>query len=158
MLELFSFNTLLLIARWAFIGLIYLALFGVLYVVRRELAFQTRRGGASAPRPVAAMAPGRLRVVNPGSDRNLKPGQMLALGLENRLGAERDNDLVLRDAFVSKHHARLWWDGAAWWVEDLGSKNGVQVNGAPVFPGRPLRLENHARIQVGDVQMELAGE
>ncbi len=156
MVGIFSFNVLLLIARLAFVGLVYLALFSVLYVVRRDLAWQTRRGLEAANRPAAGMAPGRLQVINPGSDRALKAGQSLPLALENTLGADPSSDLVLRDAFMSKQHAQLWWDGSAWWIHDLGSKNGVRINGSTrALPGRPQRLMSGSRIQLGDMELEL---
>ncbi|MFM8321345.1 MAG: FHA domain-containing protein [Chloroflexota bacterium] len=154
MSEILGFTTLLFIARWAFAGLIYLALFVVVFAVRRELLLQAR-GGPAAGRPTPALAPGRLRVLAAGSDRALRPGQLLPLGLENTLGADPASDIVLRDQFVSAHHARLAWDGAAWWVEDLGAKNGVQLNGAPVYPHRPARLAAGDRLSLGDIRLEL---
>jgi hypothetical protein len=48
------------------------------------------------------------------------------------VGRAPDNDLVLADAEVSRHHARLEPNGAAWRVVDLGSTNGTWVNGARV--------------------------
>ena len=37
------------------------------------------------------------------------------------------------DAWISRHHARLVHDGAGGWqVEDLGSRNGLHVNGSRV--------------------------
>lgn len=154
MVELFGFNTILFLLRWVFIGLIYLALFVVIFAVRRELSMQVR-GGRSAPRPAPGMAPGRLRVLANGTDRSLKPGQVFPLGLETRLGAEVDNDIVLRDQFVSGHHAILRWDGAGWWLEDLGSKNGTQVNQTSCYPHSPVRAGNRARLAIGDVRLEL---
>jgi hypothetical protein len=53
------------------------------------------------------------------------------------VGRDPDSGLLLDDPRVSKRHARLSWRGAGWWAEDLGSKNGTLVNGAPVS-GVPL--------------------
>lgn len=48
--------------------------------------------------------------------------------------------LHLQDPHVSREHARLFHDGSAWWVRDLGSKNKVRENGVQVdeFQLRPL--------------------
>ncbi|MBI2571859.1 MAG: FHA domain-containing protein [Candidatus Schekmanbacteria bacterium] len=46
-----------------------------------------------------------------------------------RIGREPANELVLEDAQVSRFHARIVRDGCEWWVEDLGSSNGVFVDG-----------------------------
>lgn len=158
MIELSGFNTLLFLARWLFIGLIYLALFVVLFAVRRELVAAIRGGRRSPARPTADLAPGRLRVLAAGSDRALKIGQVLPLALDTSIGAEPENDLVLRDQFVSGQHARLRWDGAVWLIEDLGSKNGTQVNQAAVFPNRPLRVPPGGQINIGDIRLELIDE
>lgn len=47
------------------------------------------------------------------------------------VGRDVDCGLVLEDKRVSKHHARLGWIGSGWVLEDLQSKNGTSVNGAP---------------------------
>lgn len=150
MIDVLGLNIFLFVARLLFILLLYLALFVMLFAVRRELRSQTGAGRRSF-----GSAPGRLRVIHPGSDRALKPGRLLTLKTDTRLGAEPDNDLVLRDQFVSGHHARLRWDGSAWWMEDLGSKNGTQVNGLPCYPHMPVQVPPHAQISLGDMQLEL---
>jgi hypothetical protein len=53
------------------------------------------------------------------------------------VGRDPESGLVLEDRRVSKSHARLRWSGAAWCLEDLGSKNGTSVNGLPAS-GAPL--------------------
>lgn len=52
-----------------------------------------------------------------------------------RIGRHPDNDVVLNDLSVSRHHSvvRRFQDG--WWVEDLGSSYGTFVNGQPVAAG-----------------------
>jgi hypothetical protein len=45
------------------------------------------------------------------------------------VGRAEDNDLVLADSEVSRHHARFERDGAGWLVFDLESTNGTWVNG-----------------------------
>jgi pSer/pThr/pTyr-binding forkhead associated (FHA) protein len=51
-----------------------------------------------------------------------------------RVGRGRANELQLQDPSVSREHAELLrtGDGRGWRVRDLGSTNGVAVNGAKV--------------------------
>jgi hypothetical protein len=61
------------------------------------------------------------------------------------LGRAPDCDLVLDDEQVSRHHARVFVDGAHCVLEDLGSANGVfvgldRVARAVVAPGQPFRV------------------
>jgi hypothetical protein len=58
------------------------------------------------------------------------------------IGRSRDCDIVLEDSSVSRRHAELRPQGSAWTVEDLGSTNGVRVNG--------LRIDGAHRLQTGD--------
>jgi pSer/pThr/pTyr-binding forkhead associated (FHA) protein len=61
----------------------------------------------------------------------------------NRLliGRSRDCELVLDDPNVSRRHAELRRQEGAWIVADLGSTNGVKVNG---------RRVEHAVLKPGD--------
>lgn len=45
------------------------------------------------------------------------------------LGRGKDNHLVLLDEGISRHHCRIKRTEDGWTVEDLGSTNGVRVNG-----------------------------
>jgi hypothetical protein len=136
----------LAVAKYAFLGLIYLILIAVALVVRREMRHSVR---------AAAPALGRLKIVQAGSDPSLRPGQILSLQAVSRIGAGHDNEIVLGDRYVSAHHARLRWDGDQWRIEDLGSTNGTQVDGRPCAPGQEHPVPVGATVQVGDVAMRL---
>jgi Protein of unknown function (DUF3662)/FHA domain len=49
-----------------------------------------------------------------------------------RLGRLPDNDIVLMDPRVSRHHAEVIQKGGRWVVRDRGSTNGIAVNGTIV--------------------------
>ena len=49
-----------------------------------------------------------------------------------RVGRMTDNDLVLDDPKVSRYHAQIKLSRSGLLIEDLGSANGVYVNGQPV--------------------------
>jgi pSer/pThr/pTyr-binding forkhead associated (FHA) protein len=56
---------------------------------------------------------------------------MLRSGLV-RIGRGWDCDVALADPRVSQHHCELRCDGDDWVIVDLGSRNGVFVNGRRV--------------------------
>jgi DNA-binding SARP family transcriptional activator len=62
--------------------------------------------------------------------RNARTGQSHALtsGLTN-LGRADDNDIVLADMEISRHHAAIVDTRASYLIVDLRSRNGVQVDG-----------------------------
>lgn len=68
-------------------------------------------------------------------------GKRLKLPLDRAeftVGRSADNDIVIRDAAISRHHARIHRVGHAWRVTDLGSSNGTRINNEEAF-GRDLR-------------------
>ena len=143
-------STILFSAKWLFIGLIYLVLFVVLIAVRREMRLQVA-GKLQTP----SAAAGKLRIIEIGSDPHLRRGAVLALQNETTIGANKGNDLVLTDHFISAQHVHLRWDGAEWWLEDLGSKNGTLVNGQPYPPHREQPVPFGATLTIGDMVFEL---
>ena len=46
------------------------------------------------------------------------------------VGRASDNQIILKDYSVSRHHARLEARAGRWWVVDLGSTNGIKLNGS----------------------------
>ena len=140
----------LFILKWIFLGLVYLVLILLLVGVTREMRMRL-----PAPPPPNSVSYGRLRVIQPGSDPKFHPGALLSLQPDTRIGTQRDNNLLVRDQFVSGHHARLRWDGATWWIEDLNSTNGTFVNQQRIVPGASQPVPGGAVVQVGDMTFEM---
>lgn len=64
------------------------------------------------------------------------------------VGRRESCDIVLRFANVSAHHCQLTVESGYWFVKDLNSRNGVQVNGSRVTrkrldPGDKLFVAKH---------------
>src|SRR5947209_5689097 len=51
------------------------------------------------------------------------------------IGKASDNDVVLEDINVSRHHARLYAQDDGFLVEDLNSLNGTLLNAVPIQRG-----------------------
>jgi Protein of unknown function (DUF3662)/FHA domain len=87
---------------------------------------------------VAPGATGRAMLVGAGR-RTVLSGERVVMG------RSRDCDLVLDDPNVSRQHAELRSTGDGWIVRDLGSTNGIKVNGrrveqASLQPGDEITL------------------
>lgn len=66
------------------------------------------------------------------------------------IGRGTDNDLVLADAEVSRHHCRLTVTHGRTVIEDLRSRNGTWL--ADDCPREPTALRNGERFRVGSSQ------
>jgi predicted component of type VI protein secretion system len=65
------------------------------------------------------------------------------------LGRSRDCDVVVDDANVSRHHAEVRPSGGSWTVRDLGSTNGVKVNGRRLDAARAQSLKPGDVLELG---------
>ncbi len=79
--------------------------------------------------------------------------EVLPLTEEVTVGRSVGSDLTLTDPGASRRHARLavGADGGAM-VEDLGSKNGVRLNGARLPPG-PTRIHPGDRLRIAGTEL-----
>jgi len=100
-------------------------------------------------RPVSSAAPGRMLVrVVAGPDQ----GATCTMRTRLRVGTDVDNNLVLTDPRVSRHHLELEIDGGGYLVRDLGSTNGTYYRGAQVGE---VMVEQGAEIRVGSSVLRL---
>jgi hypothetical protein len=67
------------------------------------------------------------------------------------IGRSRECDIVLADSNVSRKHAEIRPRGDGWTVTDLGSTNGVRVNGRQTRPNEPHPVSSGDELDVGTV-------
>lgn len=65
---------------------------------------------------------------------------------ETTIGRLPDNDVVIDDRWISRHHARISHRCPGFVIEDLSSKNGTLVNGQRI--DRPTLLRDNDQIQL----------
>jgi pSer/pThr/pTyr-binding forkhead associated (FHA) protein len=66
------------------------------------------------------------------------------------VGRSANCQVTLDDPLVSREHARIRIEGAQASVEDLGSRNGVQLGGQPIVGAAPLASGDRIRIGTQD--------
>jgi hypothetical protein len=94
-----------------------------------------------APEPLAADRAPILRVG--AAEHSFNGGRLL-------IGRARDCDIRLTDPNVSRRHAEVRREGAAYFVVDLDSTNGTEVNGRRL---RRARLEDGDTIVLGSTEI-----
>jgi Protein of unknown function (DUF3662)/FHA domain len=91
-----------------------------------------------------------------GSARLRHEGRATVLGPEGGvIGRSRDCDVQLQDQNVSRHHAEVRPSGGSWIVRDLGSTNGIKVNGRRVQGPQSLKRGDTIELGTSSVTFEL---
>ncbi len=71
------------------------------------------------------------------------------------IGRSKECDVQLADPNVSRRHAELRQEGASYWVVDLDSTNGIEVNGRRL---KRAKLEDGDRITLGSTDVTFRRE
>jgi Protein of unknown function (DUF3662)/FHA domain len=71
------------------------------------------------------------------------------------LGRSRECDIQIEDANISRRHAELRQEGTAFWIVDLDSTNGLEVNGRKV---KRAKLEPGDTFTVGSTEVTFSTE
>jgi FHA domain-containing protein len=66
------------------------------------------------------------------------------------IGRSRECEITVEDPNVSRRHAEVRLEDGSWWIVDLGSTNGVEVNGERVDRAR---LDPDDRVVVGRTEL-----
>ncbi|MGW4227353.1 FHA domain-containing protein [Streptomyces bauhiniae] len=92
-------------------------------------------------------------------DRSPTTFHQFALGHVMRIGRSLDNDLVVSDLQVSRHHAEFQTTPEGRFeIRDLGSHNGTYVNGQPIAKGGTAVLGPDDIVGVGHSAFRIVGD
>jgi DNA-binding winged helix-turn-helix (wHTH) protein len=103
--------------------------------------------GDARPAPAVDVS----RPTRPGPRLVSKRGEWVLSDGSNVVGRDRDCAVRVDSAALSRRHARIVVTRAEATIEDLGSKNGTEVNGERIT--RPVTLKDSDQIQVGSLTM-----
>ena len=79
---------------------------------------------------------------------DLSPGISFEIRGSAIIGRNSDNDIHIPDKPVSRRHAQIYFDDDTCYIRDLGSKNGVKIDGRRI-PPEGVSLYDGAKIQLG---------
>jgi predicted component of type VI protein secretion system len=137
-------DVIIFVIRLLLTVLLYVFLGAVLFVLWRDL-----RTSTDVP---AAIQERKARLVVLNACDGLEPGTAFSLQPFTTLGRSAANAFVVPDTFASAEHALVSWRGGQWWLEDLGSRNGTQINA--VLVTAPTVLGAGDVISIGQVKLK----
>ena len=130
---------------------------------------QPERRAPRADEPAAQAEPGHTMIYRPSSPQATQAvsaeemgvdGSSAALSWDDErrvvdrrrlvIGRSRDCDIQLADPNASRRHAELRQEGSSYWIVDLDSTNGIEVNGRRL---KRAKLEDGDRVTIGSTDM-----
>ncbi len=103
------------------------------------------QNGAATPGPQETIPPAWLTLYRPTRGQAMRIERPII-----HIGRSADNDIVVNEKKVSRYHAQIRCEHGQFVVYDLGSTNGVKVNG--VTAPQPVPLRNNDLVTVGSYE------
>jgi FHA domain-containing protein len=135
---------------------------------------QPDKGRRGAEEPEEQLEAGATMIYKPKTPVPTQAASPVELGLEQEtvalifdgrrrevterrvvIGRSRDCEIQLADTNVSRRHAELRQEGASYWIVDLGSTNGMEVNGKRV---KRAKLRDGDTITLGSTELTFERE
>jgi len=91
-----------------------------------------------------AAPPAMVKVVK---SESLEPGKSFKVAGITLIGRSSDNHICIPDKSVSRKHGEIYFDDGEFRIRDLGSKNGIKIDGKRV-PAGGITLSSGAKIQL----------
>lgn len=135
------FNVLSLVFRYIFILIIYLfilAIIRLIYLDIKSMYYVEEEIGSY------------LKLINRKEMIPYKIKEEYALNNKITIGRGNQNDIILRDPYVSKKHLKIVEDEGKYFLEDLKSANGTYLNNQKVLD--VTMLKNGDRIKLGQIE------
>ncbi|MBZ2174118.1 FHA domain-containing protein [Schnuerera sp. xch1] len=135
------FNIISIIFKYVFIIIFYLFILSVIRLIYLDI-----RG----IHPTSLDNTSYFKLINRKDSLPFKVKEYYPLDDEILLGRDNNNQIVIKDPYISKRHLKIVKDEGDYYLEDFNSANGTYLNGDKIMD--VVRLENGDRIRVGQVE------
>lgn len=91
-----------------------------------------------------------LKLINRKDSLPFKIQEVYNLEDSITIGRSNENDVIIKDPYISKKHLSIVKDEDEYYLEDLNSANGTYLNGDKIMDA--VKLNNGDRIQFGRIE------
>lgn len=158
-LDLSGLNQLSSVFRYLIIGIVYLIIIVAIVIMYKDMKSSDRRPMRNRHNNNNASNNNRkensnininrgkenkfgLEVVNSGISKSLRQGSVIPIDREITIGRREENSVVIQEAYVSGHHAKVYSQNGRYVLQDLQSTNGTLLNGE--------KIQSRVYINIGD--------
>ncbi|MBE5039540.1 FHA domain-containing protein [Ructibacterium gallinarum] len=140
------YNFLSSILSYVFTFIIYLFIFGVIRLIYLDVKKMSRFENNS----VSGVETASLKTLHGKNQAETELKNRYMIYGEAVIGRSKTCDIVLREKYVSNQHVRIWFEKGEWYLEDLGSRNGTEVNGQRIR--QRVMLDPQDEISIGGLR------
>nr|WP_300003208.1 FHA domain-containing protein [Tissierella sp.] len=135
------YNILSVIFKYIFIIIIYMFIFSIIRLIYLDIkGISKLKYGDGA----------YLKLINKKESLPFKIDEDYVIEEKLCLGRKSDNDIVIKDPYVSKNHFNILKDEDYYFIQDLKSSNGTFLNGEKILD--VSKLSNGDRIRIGNIE------
>ena len=135
------FNLISILFKYVFIIIIYLFIFSIIRMIYLDI---------KSIKEVSMDGNAYLKLINRIDSLPYKMKEHYLIQDELTIGRSSDNNVFIKDPFVSKKHLKIVQDEGDYYLEDLSSANGTYLNEDRVED--VVKLESGDIIKVGNIE------
>ncbi|MBW4829138.1 MAG: FHA domain-containing protein [Clostridiaceae bacterium] len=135
------FNILSVVFKYVFILIIYLFMLSIIRLIYLDIK------GISLN---TLSKNNYLKLINQKETLPFKVKEAYSLDKDTTIGRGNQNNIIIKDPYISKKHLKIVKDEGDYYLEDLESANGTFVNGDKIMD--VVKLRNGDRIRLGQVE------
>lgn len=135
------YNILSIAFKYIFIIIIYMFIFSIIRLIYLDI-----KGTSKIKHGDGAY----LKLINKKETLPFRIEEHYVIDEHLKLGRKGDNDVVVKDPYISKNHFNIIKDENQYFLEDLKSSNGTFLNGERLLD--VIRLKNGDRIRIGNIE------
>ena len=141
------YNFLSSIFSYIFTVIIYLFIFGVIRLIYLDVKKMSRFESENVN--VSGVETASLKTLHSRNTTEQELKNRYMIYGEALIGRNKNCDIVLNGKYISGQHVRIWYEKGEWYLEDLGSRNGTEINGQRIR--NCVMLDPQDKIVIGDL-------
>ncbi|HHV26377.1 FHA domain-containing protein [Anaerosalibacter bizertensis] len=135
------FNILSVVFKYVFILIIYLFMLSIIRLIYLDIKGMSLN---------TLSKNNYLKLINQKETLPFKVKEVYSLDKDTTIGRGNQNNIIIKDPYISKKHLKIVKDEGDYYLEDLESANGTFVNGDKIMD--VVKLRNGDRIRLGQVE------
>lgn len=133
--------------KYSMILIIYGFIFAVLRLMYLDIRYIKKKNAENSE--ISRGAP-YLKLINLRDSIGFKVNEVYRLAEKNTIGRDKSNNICLETQYLSKSHAQIIKNNNEYYIQDMNSKNGTNVNHERISNSL-YKLKNGDIVELGQI-------